>query len=101
MEEMPPALEQAIARPEDGVDRAEAHDPIEDDEMAMGDPEMEPADLEQAAPDVQMAATEGDMDVDGEDDGALPEALEETPLLPEERLPTLAEYKEIVEIKKA
>ncbi len=32
--------------------------------------------------------------MDGEDEGAAPEALEETPLLPEERLPTLEEYHE-------
>lgn len=89
---MPPALENA--RPEDGLNRTEAYDPIEDEETLRDDPEMEPADVEQAAPDVQMAATEGDMDVDGEDDGALPEALEETPLLPEERPPSLEEYQE-------
>ena len=92
VEDMPPALENA--RPEDGLNRTEAYDPIEDEETLRDDPEMEPVDFEQAAPDVQMAATEGDMDVDGEDDGALPEALEETPLLPEERLPTLEEYQE-------
>ena len=88
MGDMPSALE--TARPE-GLNSTEAYDPIEDEEALRDDPEMELADVEQAAPDVQMAATEGDMDVDGEDDGALPEALEETPLLPEEQLPTLEE----------
>ena len=92
MGDMPSALE--TARPEDGLNSTEAYDPIEDEEALRDDPEMELADVEQAAPDVQMAATEGDMDVDGEDDGALPEALEETPLLPEEQLPTLEEYQE-------
>ena len=91
---MPPAADQANIRPEDAKDRAETHDPIEDDEMAKDDPELEPTDSEQEAPVVRMNATERDMDVDGEDGGALPDVLEETPLLPEERLPTLADYQE-------
>ncbi len=91
---MPPAADQANIRPEDAKDRAETHDPIEDDEMARDDPELEQTDSEQEAPGVQMNATGRDMDVDGEDGGALPDVLEETPLLPEERLPTLADYQE-------
>ena len=95
MEETPPALAQGNADAEDG-DRAEPRDPIEEgDETLKDDPEtMEPDDVEQVAPDVPMPTTEGDMDVDAEDDGAIPEALGETPLLPEERLPTLEEYQE-------
>ena len=91
MEETPPVPEQANATTGDNV----GHDPIvEDDAALMDDPEMEPADGEPAETGVPALATEGDMDVDGEDDGALPEALEETPLLPEEQLPTLEEYQE-------
>ena len=94
MEETPPAPEQANATTGDNLGRIEAHDPIEDeDEALMDDPEMEPADGEPATADVPAPATEGDMDVDEEDD-AIPEALEDAPLLPEEQLPTLDEYQE-------
>ena len=94
MEETPSAPEQANATAGVNLGRIKAHDPIvEEDEALMDDPEMEPADGEPAATDAPAPATEGDMDVEGEDD-AIPEALEDAPLLPEEPLPTLDEYQE-------
>ncbi len=95
-EETPPAIDQVPANNGAEMSCAEDHDPIEEDVLPEHEPEAEPGEFEDVfeAPLPELAMDVDDRDDDDDAAAAMPEALVEAPLLPEEHLPSLEEYQQ-------